>query len=204
MKRLIGIVLIVIVIGALALLLVNRFAPETTTIEPSDSTGTADCLRNPAGECLVLPAVSGVDILSQDVAFPQAFRAPYTLVVMPFDQNQQVQALEWLEPFQAIAADYDALSYYSIAALPDLPAAVRLMVVGSMNMGLQDEEARQQAAVLFLEDQQALLAALEVDDIDDMRLFLLDAEGTVYWRGRGAYNETTEADLREAVAELLG
>lgn len=208
MRRRIIVVLLFVIVIVLAILAINQFAPALTGIRDSGNalpeTAALPCLTDAAGECLVMPAVTGVDIDNQEIAFPAAFTAEYYLVVMPYDRQQQQGALTWLEPFQEIAAQHETLSYFSIAALPDLSPPIRLLVVGGLTAGVRDEAVRSQVAVLFLEDQAVFLEALGVENADDMNAFLMDRGGTVYWRGRGVYSESAGEELGAVVNELFG
>lgn len=164
----------------------------------------AGCLRDAAGACLVLPAVSGTTLSDQPIALPDDLATGYTLVVMPFDQAQQEAAADWLAPFAALAAQYDALSYLNIAALPDLSRAIRTLVVGGLRLSVRDAATQDRIVLLFLEDQAAFLTALGLSDDTLMQLFVVDEAGTIYWRGSGAYAPSTEDALRDFVAQLLG
>lgn len=208
MRRRIIVALLFILVIVLTVFAVNQFAPELTAVrdvaEATSESAAFPCLTDEEGECLVMPAVTGVDIDNQEISFPEAFAADYYLVVMPYDRQQQQGALTWLEPFQELAAQHEALSYFSIAALPDLSPPIRLLVMGGLTAGVRDESVRPQVAVLFLEEQAAFLAALGVENADDMSAFLMDRSGAIYWHGTGSYSETTGDDLRAVVAALFG
>ncbi|MCA9916114.1 MAG: hypothetical protein KC496_22315, partial [Anaerolineae bacterium] len=146
MRRRIIVALLFVLVVVLAILAINQLAPELTDIRnlanASPDTAAISCLTDDAGDCLVMPAVTGVNLDNHDIAFPEAFNADYYLVVMPYDRQQQQEALTWLEPFQEIAAQHETLSYFSIAALPDLSAPIRLLVMGGLSAGVQDGEVR--------------------------------------------------------------
>jgi len=201
-KRIILILTVFIVLSAILLLLWS--APPTSRFHiPGLSTNHVDCLRNETGDCFQIPSVTGIDLDSQPVSFPEAFTTETILIVMPFDRDQQVRAETWLPLFQELARDDDRLSYYSVAALPKLNAAVRVLVIGGMSAGLRDPVVRQQMAVLFLEDQEAFLAALEIETVDAIQVFIIDSDGTIFWRGAGDYTEATAQDLKTVLADLL-
>lgn len=204
MRRLIAaIVLIVLVLLLVAA--VNQFAPQLTAIREAAEPGeeAVACLTDATGACLQMPAVTGVDINNQEISFPQAFSNSYYLVVMPYDRQQQEGALTWLQLFQALAAEYEALSYFSIAALPDLSAPIRLLVVGGLAAGVREDAVRSQVAVLFLEDQAAFLEAVGAPNAEEMSAFIMDGSGRIYWQWRGLYSEAAAEDLRTALSGLL-
>lgn len=202
-RRWLLIMLTVLIVGIGAVVLLTLVAPESSPIRllQEDAVG---CLTDEAGDCLVLPAVSGATLTDNPITFPDDFSAPYTLVVVPFDQEQQEAAAEWLEPFQSIAEEYEALSYINIAALPDLQPLVRTMVVGGLLLGVREEATQERIVLLFLEDQAAFLQALGLPDDTVMQVLVVDDTGAIYWRGSGVYSAETEAELRTFIAELIG
>jgi hypothetical protein len=197
-----------IVVGVLLLAgIAVVVAPDLTEIDAPTTTeatlataGQPDCLTDDAGACLRLPTVTGVDLDNDPVSLPSAFTTEYVLVIMPFDRDQQVLAADWLPTFQDLAATFDNLSYASIAALPDLNAFGRTGVIVGMSAGVRDQTVRDATAILFLDDQQAFLDALAVDNNGQMQAFIMGQDGTLYWRATGTYTPDQGDDLRDAWA----
>lgn len=197
----ISITSLIMLLGAIGVL--TLVAPESSPIRLLQG-DTMGCLTDDAGACLVLPAVAGYSLADDLITLPADFAHPYTLVVMPFDQQQQESAEDWLAPFQTIADEYEALGYMNIAALPDLSPAVRTLVVGGLRFGVRDEALQERIILLFLEDQAVFLQALALSDDTNMQLFVVDEAGTIFWRGSGAYNSATASDLATFIMTLLG
>lgn len=193
-----GLVLLIVLLA-----LASLWTPATSSVEPGAESGRSSCLPDNNGTCLVFPAVSGVNLDNETVEFPQAFDTEYTLLVVPFDRDQQVLAATWLPLFQELAATRANLSYYSVAALPDLAPALRVLVVGGMSAGTRETELRQRAVVMFLAEQARFLDALQVADAGTLQVFVVDATGTLLWRGSGAHSESSDALLREFVAQSV-
>src|SRR5690606_12684730 len=107
------------------------------------------------------------------------------LVVMPFDREQQVLAVTWLPLFKELAAENDSLQFWSIAALPELNSAVRLLVLGGTSAAVSDAEIRTQITVLFLEEQEAFLEALAIDNSDEIQVFIMDKDAVLYYHDSG-------------------
>lgn len=181
----------------------TTFAPETSDIEEGAGSVAIACVTGAEGACLQMPVVSGIDVNSEPVSFPDNFDAPYQLVAMPFDQEQQVEAITWYVLFQELAENDERVNYWSIAALPELNAAIRLLVVGGIRAGVNDPDVQSRIAILFLEDQAGFLDTLDVPNTDSIRAYILDDEGTVYYVAEGAYTEESGAAFSEALAQLL-
>ncbi|MEL6309506.1 MAG: hypothetical protein AAFR81_14950 [Chloroflexota bacterium] len=195
-------VLVILVIASV--FTATTFAPETSEVGEGAGSDALACVTNTAGDCLQMPVVSGIDVNSEPVSYPDDFDAPYQLVAMPFDQEQQVEAITWYELFQDLADDDARVDYWSIAALPELNAAIRLLVIGGIRAGVNDPDVQARIAILFLEDQASFLDALDVPNTDTIRAYIMDDEGTVYYVAEGAYTEASGEAFSEALAQLLG
>lgn len=196
----IGLLLIValLAIGFIAL----NFAPETSSMLLGEKIQELACLEDAEGHCLVMPNVSGINIDSEPLNFPDSFSEDYYLVVMPFDREQQVLAVTWLPLFREIAAQHENFHYFSIAALPDLNPAIRLLVIGGMSSTLHEDEVRSQLAVLFLEEQDAFLDALAIDNIEVIQIFVMNNQGVIFYRDSGEYEPQKGQSLQEFIKSL--
>lgn len=202
------VVLIVVAFLAVSVMVIaavlTLMAPQTSSIDTAARTGDrAGCLTDAGGDCLALPAAVGINLDNRPVAFPDALSDDLYLVVMPFDREQQVMAVTWLPLFQALAEQYGSVSFYSIAALPDLNRAVRAAVIVGMSLGVSDPAVRDQIAVLFLEEQAAFLDALAITDTSTIQVFIMTGDGLILWRTAGVYDEAAADALRDALRDLV-
>jgi len=198
---LIAVLLFVLITGIVAAL---TLAPDSTGISLLNSNGNQPaCLTDIDGNCLVMPGATGLDADSESVTFPEQFTAEYHLVVMPFDREQQVLAVTWLPLFQEIASGHDNLQYWSIAALPELNSAIRFLVMSGISAAVTETEMRPQVTVLFLEEQELFLDALEIESTDAIQSFIIDSDGVIYYRAIGEYSDIKGDDFRSAVDALL-
>ena len=84
----VGVVIVVVAGIGLALLVIGRGAPVVSSVAISDQPCSAPCLR--------FPTVSGENLPGQSFNLPADFAGASVLVIVPFDENQQVQAQTWL------------------------------------------------------------------------------------------------------------
>lgn len=193
---------LIIVLALIATVLVLN--PQSSSINLADDTGdTLSCLTDDNGNCLVMPGVSGLDINLQEVIFPEQFETDYHLVVMPFDREQQVLAVTWLPLFQELVDDNDSLQLWSIAALPELNAGIRLMVLGGISAAITDATIRPQITALFLEEQDLFLETLAIEDSEQIQIFILGKDGVVYYRESGEYTEEKGQIFTEMLQQFL-
>ena len=194
-RRLIGLVVFVVIGRVLGLVMVTQLAPESTGVT------VAECVSDAQDECVVFPQVTGENLNGESVTLPDDFLAARNLIIMPFNREQQVSAEAWLPLGQALAEKHDDLQFYSIAALPDLSPAVRLLVSGGMNVAITDEAVREVAILLYLEEQERFVEALGIEDMETMRVLLVRGDGTVVWTLAGEYSDELAEDVRERVSE---
>lgn len=181
------------------------FAPNSTRMDIlNNNINGLSCLQNSDDNCLVMPSVTGLTSDSVEVNYPEQFVAEYQLIVMPFDREQQVLAVTWLPLFQELASENDNLQYWSIAALPELNAGIRFLVLTGIRAAIPNADMRQQVTVLFLEQQEQFLATLAIDDDEAIQAFIMDSDGVIYYRAIGEFTEEKGEALRDALTHLLG
>jgi hypothetical protein len=186
-----ALLVITAVIGGIVL----QNAPQTTTVE------VQTCVKE-GDTCLSLPSVTGSNLDIELLAFPAAFAGEVNLVVMPFDREQQVSALEYVPLFQSLAAENPGVAYYSLAALPDLAAPIRLMVTGGMNMAVSEPAIRRVTIIFYLENQPEFIRALNVSDTEAIQVFIFNRAGEVLHQQSGDYSDAAAQTLTEALAKI--
>lgn len=169
-------------------------APPTSSVQTT-------CLTRDA-ECLQLPTITGANLAGQTQTFPAAFAKPYQLVVMPFDREQQTRVLDFVPLFQELSASRPDLGYYSLAALPDLAAPIRLLVTGGMNAVVTDPAVREAAYIFYLENRPDFLQALNLADTEAIRVYIFDQAGNVLWQASGDFTPERAESIRGAIATL--
>lgn len=194
-RRILFVVLTLVIVATLIAVLVLQNAPQTTAVE------VATCLKQ-GDACLQLPSVTGNNLDSEALTFPAAFTGDLNLVVMPFDREQQVSALDYVPLFQELAAEYPGMAYYSLAALPDLSAPIRLMVTGGMNLAVSDAAIRRVTVIFYLENQPEFIRALNVTATEAIQVFIFNRAGEVLHQQSGDYSETAAQTLTDALAKI--
>lgn len=186
--------------ATVALLLVALGAVLARQLTQAPTTTTASIAPTQEA-CHTLPTLQGGDLDGVMHTYPADFAGERNLVVMPFTREQQERALAWVAPFQALTAQNDTYAYYNLAALPNLSAGVRLLVVGGMSFAVSDPTVRSLTVVAFLENQEAFLAALDVPNTDEMVVMVLNKAGCVLYQAFGDYTPEALAALVASLAQ---
>ncbi len=192
------IILALVFVAVLTLTAAGLLAPAVSTVMEQA------CLTVQAGDdCIRFPAVSGLSLSGLELMLPDDLQGDYALLLVPFDDDQQVLAGTWLEPAQILAEQYPSLTYYNAAVLPDLAPAVRVVVRVGMNALITDAHLRDVTITLFLADRDALLTALDIPSADVIQIFLLNGEGEVLWRNSGEYTPEKGKSLVALLSRVL-
>jgi hypothetical protein len=184
----------VVLIGLLFTYVAN--APDSSGVRVSS------CIESDGGACIKFPAVTGTNLLGTAYNLPQDFAGAYNLVVISFDEAQTVRAEGWLPLARELAGQVPDFAYYSLPTLKAMTPLVRGIITGGMNVVIPDENLREITIMLFLDDLDAFLSGLSINDTSQLHLFLLNAAGEVVWQASGDYSDTTGKDLRAAVDGL--
>lgn len=194
----VAIALMVLVIGLQLVVLLltppsRQAAIADTTAEATDSADTN----------LQFATLSGDNLDGETLTFPTDFAGDLNLVVMPFDRDQQTNAIQWLPTFAVIAERYPQIAYYSIAVLEDLAPLIRVLVVQGLNVAISDTATRQRTIVTFIANQQEFVSVLGDSDMSQMRVLVVNRAGQVLYQHSGAFSEADGLKLQQAVDGLL-
>lgn len=163
----------------------------------SQVTQTA-CLKS--GEtCLRFPTMTGATLTGETLTIPDDFMGDYSLVIVPFTEEQQIKAETWLPFARELAAENPQLSYYNLPVFPDISPPIRTFIRTGMSVAITDAELRALTITVFLEDRETLLEALQISDTEQIQVFLLNDGGEVLWRGQDIFT----SDQGKALAQIM-
>lgn len=144
------------------------------------------------------PTVSGFNLDRVELEFPRDFGGSLNLVIVPFEQRQQLDVNTWIPAAQALEREFPGFIYYELPTIYQLPSLSRTFINEGMRAGIPDQTSRERTVTLYL-DKETFKAALGIETEEVIHLFLCDAEGRILWRSTGVYSNAREAELRAAV-----
>lgn len=195
-RTLVGIVIVVLVaLVGFGLALLDRAAPAISTVSQSDH----PCITA-AESCLRFPVVSGDALTGEPFTLPADFSGETVLVIVPFDERQQVDAQTWLPLVRDLASSNPDFTYYNLPVFPSMSAPMRALIRGGMVLTIGDEALRAVTITVFLEDTAPFLSDLDIPDTGAMQVFLLNGDGEVLWRAAGVYRDELGDSLRAALS----
>jgi hypothetical protein len=147
------------------------------------------------------PRLKARDLEGRTVEVPGGLGGAVNLVVLAFRRDHQYPIETWLPHFARLEQDFAGLEVWEVPALSRSYRIWRGAIDSGMRAGITDPGVRRHTLTAYT-DLGGLQRALGLPDLEEIRLFLLGKNGSVLWRGRGAYSEETLAELT-AVLETV-
>lgn len=147
------------------------------------------------------PPVSGETLTGRHLDLPDDFEGVLNLVFLAFQREQQSDVDTWIPVGESIESDYADVRYYEIPTMSRLYAPVKRFIDGGMRSGIPDRETRDRTITLYT-DKETVRRALDIDTEEKIHAFLVDREGTIYWRAEGPRDDTRAEHLREVIDSL--
>jgi len=144
------------------------------------------------------PLVSGTNLDREELSFPDDFAGELNLLIVPFEQRQQLDVNTWIPAAQELERAYPGFIYYELPTIYQLPSISRTFINEGMRAGIPDQTSRERTVTLYL-DKETFKRALGIDSEAMIHLFLCDAEGRILWRTTGVHSPEQEAALRDVV-----
>jgi hypothetical protein len=183
----IGIVLVIVIAGLWAY---DRFFDQQRVIDPA------------AYPDVRFPEVRGSSLSGEELNLPADIGAEYALVMIAFQQYQQVEINTWLPLARELAGRYPQLVYYEFPTIDRLNPAARAFIDGGMRAGIPDPVARATTVTLYL-DKTAFREVLDIPGEDQIVIMLINQEGEVFWRTEGPASETSLEEVASILQDLL-
>jgi hypothetical protein len=145
------------------------------------------------------PTVETRDLEGRRYVLPDDLPAGRRLVIVPFQQWQQVLVEGWKQAAEDLPVAYEDLTVWELPALSKGYAPFRGYIDGGMHAGIPDPFVRAHTITAYT-DLKALTNALGIRTRDTVHAYLLDREGRIVWRESGAVDEQKASSLAEALA----
>jgi hypothetical protein len=184
---LIGIVLVIVIAG---LWFYDRFFDLQREIDPA----TYPDVR--------FPEVRGANLLGEEFNLPGDIRAEYALVMIAFQQYQQIEINTWIPLAHELTDRYPQLAYYEFPTIDRLNPAARAFIDGGMRAGIPDPVARATTITLYL-DKPAFREVLDIQGEDQIIVMLINRDGEVFWRTEGPATDTSLEEVDSILQDIL-
>lgn len=147
------------------------------------------------------PVVSGYNLMRKEFEFPRDFEGKHNLVIIPFQQSQQLDVNTWIPAAQELERRFQDLVYYELPTIYKLPSLSRTFINEGMRAGIPDQTARERTITLYL-DKEVFKRALNITSEQSIHLFLVDQQGNILWSELGLFTESKAQSLIEILEGL--
>ena len=147
------------------------------------------------------PVVSGFNLDRQEFEFPNDFEGELNLVIVPFQQKQQLDVNTWIPAAQELERSNPGLVYYELPTIYKLPVLSRTFINEGMRAGIPDQTSRERTITFYL-DKEIFKEALDISSEDRIYLFLVTRSGDILWRENGLFSESKAQDLISVLNDL--
>jgi len=147
------------------------------------------------------PIVETRDLEGRRYRVPDDLPPGRRLVIVPFQQWQQVLVEGWKSAVEGLTDVYTDLTVWEMPSLSKGYSLARAYIDGGMRAGIPDLDVRQHTITTYT-DLKALTSLLDIPDRETVYVFLLDTHGRIVWRGSGEADEAKVRLLGEAMAEI--
>lgn len=147
-----------------------------------------------------LPRVSGSNLERQKMVFPDDFIGQINLVFIAFQRWHQDLIDEWVPFVEQLMRQFPNLNYYEFPTLPNKGFLYRTFLNEGMRAGIPNKATRERTITLYLE-KSLFREALEIENEQNIWLYLLDKSGHVLWRTEGRFTKEKGDALRQAIVQ---
>jgi len=147
-----------------------------------------------------MPRVEGETLSGKKILLPDDARGKIALLAIGFSRKGGNATRAWSDRFKKEFGADPRFAVYPVAELEGAPRFVRGMIVGSMRKGTPTAD-RDRFVTLF-QGTEELKRFVGFSTSDEAYLLLLDANGTVQWRGHGLFGEEDYPALQTTARKL--
>ena len=148
------------------------------------------------------PAVQAENLSGDTVRIPEDLGGEANLIAIGYVREHQPAIDEWLTEAAPLLESEPRFAFYELPVIDTLNALQRTYIDTGMRMGIPDEMARARTVTVYT-DVAEFNAALGVETTEVIRVFVIDADGRIFWRASDAPTPETAAAMRAAVERLL-
>jgi hypothetical protein len=148
-----------------------------------------------------LPIVKGSNLKRQKMIFPDDFAGTINLVFIAFLRRHQDLIDEWVPFVEQIAQEKPDFHYYEFPTLPSKGPIYRTFLNEGMRAGIPNEATRARTITLYL-DKRAFRKALNIDNEQNIWVYLFDKSGNVLWCTEGRFTKEKSEALRNFLNQI--
>ncbi len=151
---------------------------------------------------MTFPTVSGSNLLREKLTLPQDFKGKFNLILIPFEQWQQMEVDSWMALAKEMEEQFDGLVYYELPTIQSRNTFYKIFINEGMRAGIPNPKTRERTITLYL-DKADFRAALDMTDEEHIYVLVVDRQGKEFFRTRGPYSSEGGAALRQILGQSI-
>ncbi|MFW9768208.1 MAG: hypothetical protein ACFFF9_03845 [Candidatus Thorarchaeota archaeon] len=148
------------------------------------------------------PDVVGDNLNKKTIRIPSELKGEYNILLVPFQMWQQSLVDSWVPFLVHLMENNPQFDFYELPTIRKMNFFIRRMIDGGMRGGIPSRDTRARTVTLYI-DKTPFKKALEILTEDTLYLYLVDREGTIYWRESGGISDTKSTSLENALQKLV-
>lgn len=149
---------------------------------------------------IIFPHVSGTNLEGKKFSLPQDLEGELNLVIIPFQQYQQILVDSWSNFLLSLQSKYPFFAFYELPILSFGYLPSRFLIDGGMRAGIADKKTRERTITLYL-NKSNFRKLLDIKTEDTIHLFLITKDGTIHWKTDGEITKFKQKKLEEILKE---
>jgi hypothetical protein len=144
------------------------------------------------------PRLRGATLSGKILVLPAGIEGEIALLLIPFQRAQRSEVDTWIRLAQRFTDRFDRFTYYELLTIERDSAVARAVINTGMRSGLLDPSVGDSTLTLYL-DQASFRQALGIQNEDEITALLINGEGEILWRAKGA----AVADHEQALIRII-
>ncbi|MFW9893126.1 MAG: hypothetical protein ACFFFO_13025 [Candidatus Thorarchaeota archaeon] len=148
------------------------------------------------------PNVVGSNLNGDRIRIPSELKGDYNILLVPFQQWQQGLVNSWVPFLEHLMEKKEWFDYYELPTIRKMNVFFRRMIDGGMRGGIPSRDTRGRTVTLYI-DKAPFKEQLEIPTEDTLYLYLVDKNGTIFWRESGEISDEKATSLENALGEVM-
>ena len=147
------------------------------------------------------PRLEGHDIDHRRYVVPDELEGRFNLLLVAYERSHQRLVDTWIDRARELESSNADVRVYEVPLIRRLSWFGRKQLDFWMSQGISDPLARATTITIYT-DVGRVNDSLNIPDPGDIRLFLIDRSGAVFWQGSGPYDAHQYRSLEQIVRDL--
>lgn len=148
-----------------------------------------------------IPSVKARALDDSEVILPKPSAQQVQILILGFSKRSGDICQPWAKHVSAELLLDPRVNYYQLPHLEGAPGLVKPMILRGMRKDLSPEQLAHFVPLYDKQEEWKKLVSFAVPD--DAYIVLTDPEGHVFWQTHGTFSDSTFAELKHALSNLL-